>query len=44
MNRAIFPAVFAVVLLAVANPAVAAQAIPLAAHRAIYEANFPVAA
>lgn len=37
MNRAIFPAVFAVVLLAVANPAVAAQAIPLAAHRAIYE-------
>jgi hypothetical protein len=37
MNRTIFPAVFTVALLAVANPASAAQAIPLAAHRAIYE-------
>lgn len=37
MNRAIFSAVFTAALLAVVNPAVAAQAIPLAAHRAIYE-------
>jgi hypothetical protein len=37
MNRAIFPPLFAMALLTTVNVAVAAQAIPLAAHRAIYE-------